>query len=176
MEPNWTRKRETPSSVGRASDSRSKQPEVRTAPASVAQEQFVTVFPSQRRSAESLSVCPTPVCTRTHGRGGSIGSRSPGDSRQGGDSRIAGLPSAGSDGGVWVESNERETARAGMRSAVSTTFDRDKQPRRFQTRGGDIRISGLPSTGSDGGVCVCMEPNRRGREVGRQAGRQALIS
>ena len=39
-------------------------PEVQTP--SEAQEKFVRVFLSQKCCADSLSVCPTPVCIRTH--------------------------------------------------------------------------------------------------------------
>ena len=40
-------------------------PEVRIPPASEAQEKCVRVFLSQKYCADSLSVCPTPVCTST---------------------------------------------------------------------------------------------------------------
>ena len=57
------------SSVGRASHSSSKDPKEQRfepLPALGAQEKIVRVFPSQKRCADSQSVCPTSVCTRTH--------------------------------------------------------------------------------------------------------------
>ena len=53
-------------SVGRASDSRSKDQRFEPRLCQEHKEKYVRVFPSQKSCADSLSVCPTPVCTHMH--------------------------------------------------------------------------------------------------------------
>ena len=48
-------------SVGRASDTRAKDARFEGA-----EDKFVRVFPSQNCCADTMSMCPTPVCIHTH--------------------------------------------------------------------------------------------------------------